>query len=220
VPRIYPLCDISHRSAIVAGTAADNLATFKVTQNDTNLGVALWDPKSMLWPDILKLVVGVVLFLFSFALVVSYCCGAKAVSKVESGQTKFSTIAAWVSDGLSWVLSAVAGVTAIEMGKNPLSLQNQSCSPTADANQPLFPQVNLSHFCVKEVSRPVFISHRSLFRISPCLSLWDRRLWPFSPTSLGTWTREIRCRSPSIPMRDLRSRQAQTIWKHKWLEIQ
>lgn len=58
--------------AIAAGMAGDNLATFRVTKNDKNLGQVLWDPKTMIWQTIVTFVVSVVVFIFAVVILARF----------------------------------------------------------------------------------------------------------------------------------------------------
>ena len=57
--------------------AGDNLAQYYKTRNNTNQGVPLWAPDSMLWPTFLAFFVALVTFIFSGIVLIAYFWGEK-----------------------------------------------------------------------------------------------------------------------------------------------
>ena len=55
------------------------------------------------------------------------------------------------ADILQSTFSTVAAGVTLGTSSNPNSLNNQTCSPAADAKAPSFPQINLGTICITQV---------------------------------------------------------------------
>jgi len=131
----------------VAATAGNCLVQFYHTRNATSsTGQRLWSPTSMLWPTIFALATAVIVLFLSGIVVFAYFCGIKAADKWDTWKGYYSTFATVIHTAFSTAVTSSLFVTS----SNPKSLNNQSCSPSADAKQPFFPQINLSNFCLKQ----------------------------------------------------------------------
>lgn len=131
----------------VVGTAAYSLQQYYKTQNDTNGSLQLWSPTTMLWPTILTLIVAIVILIFNGIEIFAYCCGKARGDQVTTYQGYFMKFA----DTLQSTLSTIAAGVTLGTSADPNSLNNQTCSPAADAKAPSFPQINLGTICLTQV---------------------------------------------------------------------
>jgi len=131
------------------GTAAYSLQQYYKTRNDTNGSDRLWDPNTKLWPTIVTLAIAVVILLFNGVEIFAHCCGKSAVDRVTTYQAYFTKVA----DVLQTTLSVIAAGITMGTSADTSSVINQTCSPTADAHQPAFPEINLGRICIMQVAK-------------------------------------------------------------------
>jgi len=122
-----------------------------MTLHDKNGSINLWDPKSVVWPNILNLSVAVFTVFFELIVLTAYFVGKEKVAdRWDTARSIVSVILTVIKIGL--LVAAAASVYATR--NNPRSLSGQTCgTPTTnpDANQSLFPQLNFDKFCLKQV---------------------------------------------------------------------
>lgn len=102
----------------------------------------------MFWPTAAALASALFTMILSAMVLFAYCWGTDTADKMDNWKGYFTKFTVVVHAIFYSVVAASMFITQ----NNPNSLNQQTCSPAADAKAPLFPQINLGSFCLKQVN--------------------------------------------------------------------
>ena len=127
------------------------LQQFFATRNEISGSTRLWSITSIFWPTLAAFVAAVLNLVLNTAILLAYFWGTETVEKVDKFKGYFTKFTSVIQTAFAATVAASLFLTR----NNSDSLLQQTCSDAADQKAPMFPQINLDGFCLKQVSFPL-----------------------------------------------------------------
>ena len=145
----FYLADYWIALAVVAGIT---LQKYYSTAHQTIAGETPWLPHTILWPQILALVLAIILIILNAIVLFGYFWGTKVADQMSDWRDRLVTYFPQFLDVLHTVFPMSVAISMFVSANNANSLQNQSC---ADPPPALFPHIQFSGICTMQVHSTV-----------------------------------------------------------------